>query len=129
MEGDMDCWAQKIVRMFRIACFASVSLLIFACAEKKNSLPYYNTPDFTPQFISGNDAVKKINHQIADFSFIDQHNQIISQKEIDGKIHVANFFFTSCGLICPRMTNNMKLVQKEFMNDKQVAILSFTVTP
>jgi len=129
MEEDMDCWEQKIVRMFRIVCLVSVSFLIFACAENKNSLPYYNTPDFTPLFISENDAVKKINHQINDFSFTDQNNQIISQKEVEGKIHVANFFFTSCGLICPRMTNNMKLVQKEFMNDNQVDILSFSVTP
>ncbi len=125
----MDCWVQKIARMYRIVCFVSVSFLVCACAEKKNGLPYYNTPNFTPQFISESDAPKKINHRINDFSFTDQRNQVISQKEIEGKIHVANFFFTSCGLICPKMTNNMKLVQKEFMNDKQVDILSFSVTP
>jgi len=125
----MGYLAQGIAKMFRIAFLASVSLLVFACAEKKSSLPYYNTPDFTPQFISENEATENINHKIGDFSFSDQHSQLISQKEIEGKIHVANFFFTSCGFICPKMTNNMKLVEKEFKNDKDVDILSFTVTP
>jgi protein SCO1 len=114
--------------MFRIACFVSFSLTIFSCQNEK-LLPYYNSPDFTPLFISENEAEEKITHRIADFSFSDQNNKRITQKEIEGKIHVANFFFTSCGFICPRMTNHMKLVQKEFGNDTSVAILSFTVTP
>lgn len=124
----MDCWVQKTVRMFRIV-FLGVSVLLFSCGRDENRLPYYNTPDFSPQFISESEARRKINHQIGDFSFIDQHNQAVSQKNVEGKIHVANFFFTSCGLICPRMTSHMKLVQKEFCRDDNVAILSFSVTP
>lgn len=102
---------------------------MFSCGRDEHRLPYYNTPDFSPQFISESEAQEKINHQIGDFSFIDQHHQAVSQKNVEGKIHVANFFFTSCGLICPKMTNNMKLVQKEFSSDNNVAILSFSVTP
>lgn len=123
----MACSGQKIVKMFRIA-FLYVSVVVISCSGEQR-LPYYNTPDFSPAFISPTEAQEKINHTISDFSFHDQHNQVVSQKDIENKIHVANFFFTNCGLICPKMTTNMKLVQKEFPNDPGVAILSFSVTP
>jgi protein SCO1/2 len=126
VEG-MGYLAQKIAKMFRTA-FLSISILLFSCSDEHH-LPYYNTPDFSPQFISQKLASKEIKHQIKDFSFTDQNNKTISQREVEGKIHVANFFFTNCGLICPKMTNNLKLVQKEFANDAHVAILSFSVTP
>ncbi|MCA6438439.1 MAG: SCO family protein, partial [Chitinophagaceae bacterium] len=66
---------------------------------------------------------------IAAFSFTDQHNQIINNQSINNKIHVANFIFTSCGSICPKMTNNLKLVDSAFANDKDVVLLSYSVTP
>ncbi|MFX5595408.1 SCO family protein, partial [Acinetobacter baumannii] len=62
-------------------------------------------------------------------SFTDQHNQIINNQSINNKIHVANFIFTSCGSICPKMTNNLKLVDSAFANDKDVILLSYSVTP
>jgi cytochrome oxidase Cu insertion factor (SCO1/SenC/PrrC family) len=40
------------------------------------------------------------------FSFTNQNGEIVNQKTVDGKIYVANFIFTSCGSICPKMTND-----------------------
>jgi protein SCO1 len=134
-EGGMDCWAQKIVSMYRIAFLASSILLslffLASCSDKKEKgLPYYNAPDFTPQFISSStEAEKKIDHTIASFSFTDQHGNATTEKDVEGKIHVANFIFTSCGSICPVMTNHMKLVQEKFGNNPNVVILSYSVTP
>lgn len=116
-----------------ISCVLVVLLLFAACkpspAAKQPSLPYYNTADFTPLFLTATEADKKITHTIADFSFINQNNQPISQQTVAGKIHVANFIFTSCGSICPLMTGNMKAVAKAFYNSPDVAILSYSVTP
>ena len=100
------------------------------CSSDATQIPYYNTPDFTPIFLSENQELKNtITHQISDFSFINQNNQIITNKEIEGKVHVANFMFTSCTSICPDMTGNMKLVEEAFFNDERVAVLSYSVTP
>ncbi len=100
------------------------------CSSDATQIPYYNTPDFTPIFLSDNQELKNtITHQISDFSFINQNNQIITNKEIEGKVHVANFMFTSCTSICPDMTGNMKLVEEAFFNDERVAVLSYSVTP
>lgn len=59
----------------------------------------------------------------------DQHGKTITEKDVEGKIHVANFIFTSCGSICPVMTSHMKLVQDTYKNNNNVVILSYTVTP
>ena len=119
--------------MFRIV-FSLIKILlvvcIVGCSSDATQIPYYNTPDFTPIFLSDNQELKNtITHQISDFSFINQNNQIITNKEIEGKVHVANFMFTSCTSICPDMTGNMKLVEEAFFNDERVAVLSYSVTP
>ena len=106
--------------------------MLVSCMEKKDEvgLPYYNTPGFTPQFFSSKTkATEKISHTIGSFSMTDQHGKKITQNDIEGKIHVANFIFTSCGSICPVMTKNMKPVQDAFKNNPAVVILSFSVTP
>lgn len=106
-------------------------MLLMGCkTSKQKLLPFYNTPDFTPLFFKTDFEVKdKVTHTISDFSFTDQNNKNITQKNIEGKIHVANFFFTSCGSICPAMMKNMKLVNIAFANDSNVVILSYSVTP
>ncbi len=131
----MDYWAQKIASMYRIAFLGSSTLLtlffLIACsAKKENRLPYYNTPEFTPIFVSSAKEIEeKVNHTIGSFSFTDQNGKSITEKDIKGKIHVANFIFTSCGSICPVMTKHMKLVQEKFGSNPDVAILSYSVTP
>jgi protein SCO1/2 len=105
-------------------------MMLFSCQKQEiDSLPYYNTPDFTPQFLSKEEASKKITHHIDAFSFTDQDNKIITDKAIDHKIHIASFIFTSCGSICPTMIENLSSVDKKFNNDPNVLLLSFSVTP
>ncbi|GAB3908826.1 SCO family protein [Larkinella knui] len=108
-----------------------IPVFFVACQpETHPGLPYYNTPDFTPVFMkSENQLAEKVPHTIGRFSFKDQNGTIISQKAIEGKIHVADFFFTSCGMICPRMTKHLKLVEKAFPNAKDLVLLSYSVTP
>jgi len=101
-----------------------------SCSSDATQIPYYNTPDFTPIFLSENQNLNNvITHQISDFSFVNQNNQTITNKDVEGKVHLANFMFTSCTSICPDMTGNMKLVEKAFFNDERVVILSYSVTP
>ena len=132
----MVCWARKIVLMYQTVflriSFVMCILMLVSCMAKNDEvgLPYYNTPGFTPEFFSSQTkATEKINHIIGSFSMTDQHGNKITQTDIEGQIHVANFIFTSCGSICPVMTKNMKPVQDAFKNNPAVVILSFSVTP
>lgn len=131
----MDCLAPTPVLLFRIAFLVSSVFFLNSCEEsnafpaKKNlaedRLPYYNTPDFTASF-SANDGTP---HFISDFSFTDQDGNTVTQKSVEGKIHVADFFFTSCGSICPRMTHSMKTIADAFPGDSSLVLLSYSVTP
>ena len=104
-------------------------IFITGCSTNNTSIPFYNSPDFTPYFLSNGEVEEIISHKISDFSFINQNEKTISNMEIEDKIHVANFMFTSCTSICPDMTGNMKLIEKAFSNDPRVVILSYSVTP
>jgi len=93
-------------------------------------LPYYNTAEFSPIFINDIDSVPiKIDHTIGVFNLKDQHNISITEKAVEGKIHIANFFFTGCGSICPGMMNKMRKVNSVFADANDVVFLSFSVTP
>ena len=119
--------------MYRIVFLLLSSWFVMACAEQDSStmqLPYYNEPDFTPVFIKNKaEVASKIVHTIGDFSFLNQDSTLISQQDIEGKIHVANFIFTSCGSICPTMTRNLKMVSDSLKDEKDICFLSFSVTP
>jgi protein SCO1/2 len=107
-----------------------ILVFVISCSTNNTSIPYYNSPDFTPYFLSNGEKIEEIiSHKISDFSFINQNEKTISNKEIEGKIHVANFMFTSCTSICPDMTGNMKFIEEAFSNDPRIAILSYSVTP
>lgn len=128
----MAYWEQKTASMWQTALVLTSFIFLFCCKQKVNDevIPYYNSPNFNPIFITDEKLVKqKINHQIANFSFKNQNNKTVTQKDIEGKIHVANFFFTSCGSICPIMTNNLKKIDSTFRDDKNIALLSYSVTP
>ncbi|WP_461074604.1 SCO family protein [Spirosoma flavus] len=99
-------------------------------APEYEAVPYYNTPDFTPIWLNKpGDVAQKITHYVADFSFRDQANNVVNQETVANKIHVANFFFTSCPSICPKMTNLLKAVQDTFRHEPNVVLLSYSVTP
>ena len=106
-------------------------LLLAGCINKTAilPLPFINQPDFTPEWISPSDSNYSTIHQIPNFSFTNQDNQTVTEKTVDGKIYVANFIFTRCGSICPKMTANMGILQKKFKEDKDVIFLSHSVTP
>ncbi|MBN4080824.1 SCO family protein [Caldithrix abyssi] len=66
---------------------------------------------------------------IPQFHFTDSRGEEITRKDLDGKVWVADFIFTTCAMACPVMTGNMNLVHKEFRNNDDVRIVSISVYP
>lgn len=99
-----------------------IIICIISCTKEDNALPFYNTPDFTPEWGSAT-------HTIAPFAFVDQDSQRVTQETFNHKIYVADFFFTTCPGICPKLTKNMDLVQAAFKDNPNVLLLSHTVMP
>ena len=95
----------------------------FGCSQKKSSvlLPIYGEK----KIIAGD----TIYHQIASFNLTNQIGQVVNQNTTKNKIYIANFFFASCQSICPMMSNQLQEVQKAFLADDSVLILSHSVNP
>ncbi|MBX7093533.1 MAG: SCO family protein [Flavobacteriales bacterium] len=103
-----------------------VVLLFFACssAEKnKSGLPHLGFHEVDP-----NHPGDTIYHTVPPFAFMDQHGEMISNENVKGKIYLANFFFTSCPTICPKMMSQLKRVHK-LTEDSEIIILSHSIDP
>ena len=67
--------------------------------------------------------------EVKDFAFTDQNGKPVTERNVEGKVYVAEYFFTTCKGICPKLNTNMKSVYEAFQNEKGFAILSHTVDP
>ena len=67
--------------------------------------------------------------KVPDFEFTNQNGDSISNKDLRGKVYVVDFFFTTCPTICPKMTSNLKDVEKNFRANPNFAIASFSINP
>lgn len=112
----------------------AVALLV-ACEgepEKESRvevLPYYNEATFTPHWLQPGDAALDTFHQISAFSLVNQKGTEVTGQTFADKIYIADFFFTICPGICPKMTANMAVLQDEFLDDDEVLLLSHSVMP
>jgi protein SCO1 len=106
-----------------------IIFLFYQALKPKKTLPIFNPADVNPELVDSTVQYIQKYHTIADFSFTNQNGKTITQKDYQGKIYVADFFFTTCGSICPIMTTNMVDVQKAFANNPKVMLLSHTVFP
>ena len=68
-------------------------------------------------------------HRAGAFSFINQDGKSITQKSVENKVTVAEYFFASCPSICPVMNKNLEEVYEKFKGNPNFAILSHTVDP
>ena len=116
-----------ILTMLTISLLAVVSFYNVLTPEKK--LPIYQPSMVKFQLVDSTIQHIKRFHKISDFKLVNQNNNIITNDFYDGKIYVADFFFTTCPGICPIMKENMITLQNEFVNDDDILLLSHTVMP
>ncbi len=110
--------------------FSAISLIVFyqlLSVEKR--LPIYSPSDVNPKLVDASVKHIQSNHKIANFSLINQNGEIITNKTYEGKIYIADFFFTSCKTICIAMAYNMSELQAHYKDDTNIMFLSHSVTP
>ena len=127
----MQSFFSKYRKFFGVLLvFSAVTIFLFYSALKPaKSLPIYNPSDVNPELVDTTVQYISKYHTISDFSFTNQNGKSITQKDYEGKIYVADFFFTTCKSICPKMTTNLVEVQKAFLDNSKVKLLSFSVMP
>ncbi|WMW77805.1 SCO family protein [Flavobacterium sp. 20NA77.7] len=119
-------------RTIFIFCFSillvSIFIAIYSLMNRRN-LPIYTPRDVNPELVDSTVQHIGYNHKIAPFSFTNQNGKTITNKDYEGKIYVADFFFTTCQTICPKMTTNMVWLQDKIKDNPKVKLLSHTVFP
>ena len=115
----------------KLILFAIFILTIFwyqlTKANSELELPVFTPADLRPTLVHPS-LIGKTTHIIPEFSFTNQYGDNITQENVQNKIYIANFFFTSCPSICIDLTNNLKIVQDAFEHD-EIIILSHSVDP
>ena len=104
--------------------------LFAACKSNQNKvLPTYGFDSVQTKTVNGQQETDTVYKAIPAFKFVNQFGDSVGSKNLDGKIYVADFFFTSCPSICPGMQRNMLSVYNAFKDTADVKIISFTIDP
>lgn len=125
---------KSINKLKKVISLLALVVLVISCKKEANvnkdiTLPFFNSAEFTPEWISEDSLKYNKIHAIPDFSLVNQDGKEITNKFYKGKIYVADFFFVSCPGICPILEKNMSKLQEKFKNDGDVLLLSHTVMP
>lgn len=109
--------------IFKYYLFATSLLILFSCntIQKEYKLPIIGYPEI----VNGD----TIYPSIREFKFLNQDSVLISNAEFSDGIYVADFFFTSCPTICPKVKQQMIRVYDKYVMDDRVKLVSFTVDP
>ena len=113
----------------KISNYIFFFILLFSCNTNPEKLPILGNKETVTKMVNGKQITDTIYHQIPNFEFINQDSSKITQKDYEGKIYVADFFFTTCPTICPKMKTQMLRIYEKFKDNPKVGILSHTIDP
>jgi len=119
----------KRILFFVFIISTAVSIAYYMTLNKKKPLPILNPIELNAEMVDSSLQSVGIGHRIGKFSFFNQDGKLITEQNVKEKVFVVEYFFTTCGTICPIMNSQLKRVQAAFKNEDKVTILSFTVNP
>jgi len=105
--------------------YFSAIFILFSC-EREDSLPFYGERDYVYE---NGKIIDTLHHVIPDFAYTNQNGKLVSKSDVTGKVFVADFFFSTCPTICPKMTSQMKRLQTLTQDISEIRFLSFTINP
>jgi len=97
--------------------------------EPVTRLPFYHDATFTPHWYPIGQPPADTLHVVGPFRFTDQSGQTVTNTTLAGHVYLANFFFTECPGICPRMNDNLAQVLRHFAPESDLRIVSYSVMP
>lgn len=114
-----------------VAALLFFAFSFVACNSEleERELPIYGKKDLVIRVVDGKEVQVEEPLPYSEFSFTDQEGRTFTQDDVLGKVHVADFFFTSCPTICPKMKQQMLRVHDAFSHEKQLVIVSHSIDP
>jgi len=118
-------FSSKILILLGILIIPSVGYLLVSSGKNN----FQKLDVFGPKEPVADHPGDTIYHTIAPFSLIAQDNSPFSDKNLEGKIYVTDFFYATCQTICPKMSMQLKRVQEAYKDDPEILLVSHTVNP
>ncbi len=97
--------------------------------KPKPRLPIYNPSELDRRLVAEDLRGKGRNHKVLPFALVNQFGDTLRDADMEGKIYVADFFFTVCPDICKDMAVQKRRLQEALKGESDFAILSHSVTP
>jgi len=117
-------------RIVILAAILAIGVLaVYPMIKNDTRLKIYKPSDVNPKLVDESVRVNELEHSVAEFELYSQEGDTVSLNDLDGVIYVADFFFTTCGNICPKMTTQMKGLHDYYLYDDDVMFVSHTVHP
>lgn len=126
-NGSGPSFATRVIG-FALIFLAAVTIGYFML-KPGDELPIYHPNQLDPRLVDPSVRGSEGEHHILDFALIDQRGDTFRLKDVGQRIIVADFFFTTCATICPKMTVQMARVQEAFKEEDRLLLLSHSVTP
>ena len=121
---------KKVIVLFTVLVLPwIIYFMLTSATHNLKHLPYFGPKEVETVIVDGEEVSDTIYHTIPDFQFTDQDGRTLTNKDIEGKFYVADFFFTTCKSICPKMAAQLYRVQDKFEAVDDFVILSHTVYP
>ena len=121
---------KKLLPIFAFLVVFGIGMaVVYPMLESRMKLKIYQPTDINPDLVDEELRRVGMKHRIADFRLTDQNGQEVSNGTFEGKIYVADFFFTTCKSICPKMSNNMAALSADLQDNANVMFLSHSVMP
>lgn len=112
-----------------LALFLALVLVAYFMLKPSDRLPIYHPSQLDPRLVDPSLKGVTGEHHIKDFNLIDQFGERFTLDDAKDRIIVADFFFTTCATICPKMTVQMERVQAAYKSEPRLLLLSHSVTP
>lgn len=112
-----------------LVIFGGGLIFSYQILKPKRQLPIYNPSQLDRRLVDESIQRKGTGHRTLPFKLVNQYGDTITEKNVEDKIFVADFFFTTCPSICRDMAVEKRRLQDVFKDDDQIMILSHTVTP
>jgi len=109
-----------------ITCLSFFLLFLFSCKEEPKRLPFLQMEQ-QEKVVDGKTVIDTVFRTIPAFKLLNQDSVAVTDKDFNGAIYVADFFFTSCPTICPTMHRNLLKVYKKYEGNPEVKLASHTI--
>lgn len=98
-----------------------------ACSNNNKILPVLGERTLVEKNVEGKKVIDTVFHSIGNFSFKNHEGKVITEKTIEGKVYIADFFFTACPTICPVVKKEMMRINNKYQNNADFVILSHSI--